>query len=156
MWLATALWDTPVHTHAHMRAHLHWHSLTSQGPVVNSEDLAEALEQGEIFGAGLDVITGEPNISPDHPLVKAKNCELSGGWMVARFVFLALPRLLHPSFASASPPSLYSPPPSTFPLWGKPWMSFALYTFPLELPTFQGSVWPRSQKRYPILRASAV
>ncbi|GFZ43670.1 hypothetical protein JCM24511_01390 [Saitozyma sp. JCM 24511] len=46
----------------------------ARGPVVNSEDLAEALEQGEIFGAGLDVITGEPNISPDHPLVKAKNC----------------------------------------------------------------------------------
>lgn len=67
MRLATPLWDTHPHTDAH--------SLTSQGPVVNSEDLAEALEQGEIFGAGLDVITGEPNISPDHPLVKAKNCE---------------------------------------------------------------------------------
>jgi glyoxylate/hydroxypyruvate reductase len=53
------------------------YELTVQGPVVNSEDLAEALEQGEIFGAGLDVITGEPHISPDHPLVKAKNCKHS-------------------------------------------------------------------------------
>lgn len=42
--------------------------------MVNSDDLADALEQGEIFGAGLDVITGEPNIGPDHRLVKAKNC----------------------------------------------------------------------------------
>jgi glyoxylate/hydroxypyruvate reductase len=42
--------------------------------VVNSDDLADALEQGEIFGAGLDVVTGEPNIGPDHRLVKAKNC----------------------------------------------------------------------------------
>lgn len=46
-----------------------------QGPIVNSEDLAEALKDGEIFGAGLDVITGEPKISGDHPLVQAKNCE---------------------------------------------------------------------------------
>lgn len=42
--------------------------------MVNSDDLADALEQGEILGAGLDVITGEPNIGPDHRLVKAKNC----------------------------------------------------------------------------------
>jgi glyoxylate/hydroxypyruvate reductase len=45
--------------------------------VINSDDLADALEQGEIFGAGLDVITGEPNIGPDHRLVKAKNCSSS-------------------------------------------------------------------------------
>ena len=49
-------------------------SSSPQGPIVNSEDLAEALEKGEIFGAGLDVITGEPHINADHPLVKAKNC----------------------------------------------------------------------------------
>lgn len=42
--------------------------------MINSDDLADALEQGEIFGAGLDVITGEPNVGPDHRLVKAKNC----------------------------------------------------------------------------------
>lgn len=44
---------------------------------MNSEDLAWALESGEIYGAGLDVITGEPHISPDHPLVKAHNCTSS-------------------------------------------------------------------------------
>ena len=43
---------------------------------MNSEDLAEALGNGTIYGAGLDVVTGEPHIGPDHPLVQAKNCEL--------------------------------------------------------------------------------
>lgn len=44
--------------------------------MVNSDDLADALEQGEIFGAGLDVITGEPNVGPDNRLVQLKNCEI--------------------------------------------------------------------------------
>jgi hypothetical protein len=42
---------------------------------VNSEDLADALEKKQIFGAGLDVIMGEPNITGDHRLVKLSNCE---------------------------------------------------------------------------------
>ncbi|ORX36051.1 hypothetical protein BD324DRAFT_646148 [Kockovaella imperatae] len=46
----------------------------ARGPIVNSEDLAEALENGTIYAAGLDVITGEPHVGPDHPLVKLKNC----------------------------------------------------------------------------------
>ncbi|RXK36516.1 glyoxylate reductase [Tremella mesenterica] len=46
----------------------------ARGPIVNSDDLAHALSTGQIFGAGLDVITGEPDISSDHPLVKAQNC----------------------------------------------------------------------------------
>ena len=46
-----------------------------QGPVVNSDHLADALEQGEIFGAGLDVITGEPNVGPENRLVQLKNCK---------------------------------------------------------------------------------
>nr|XP_018267043.1 glyoxylate reductase [Kwoniella dejecticola CBS 10117]OBR89201.1 glyoxylate reductase [Kwoniella dejecticola CBS 10117] len=48
----------------------------ARGPVVNSEDLYDALKAGQIFGAGLDVITGEPNIKPDHPLLHLDNCEL--------------------------------------------------------------------------------
>lgn len=32
------------------------------------------MDNGEIFGAGLDVITGEPNILADHPLVLNKRC----------------------------------------------------------------------------------
>lgn len=46
----------------------------ARGPIVNSDDLNAALDQGEIFGAGLDVITGEPNVAPDHPLVLNKRC----------------------------------------------------------------------------------
>lgn len=50
------------------------HVADQQGPVVNNDDLEAALNNGEIFGAGLDVITGEPNIGPDHPLVINKKC----------------------------------------------------------------------------------
>lgn len=37
-----------------------------RGPIVNEEDLAEALEKGEIAAAGLDVISVEP-IRADNP-----------------------------------------------------------------------------------------
>lgn len=46
----------------------------ARGPIVNSDDLNAALDNGELFGAGLDVITGEPHIAPDHPLVLNKRC----------------------------------------------------------------------------------
>ncbi|OCF54208.1 glyoxylate reductase [Kwoniella mangroviensis CBS 10435] len=46
----------------------------ARGPVVNSDDLHAALKSGQIFGAGLDVLTGEPNIKPDHPLLHLDNC----------------------------------------------------------------------------------
>ncbi|KAF8734913.1 D-isomer specific 2-hydroxyacid dehydrogenase family, partial [Rhizoctonia solani] len=40
------------------------------GSVVDSNALAEALKEGHIWGAGLDVVDGEPNIPADHALVK--------------------------------------------------------------------------------------
>ncbi|HZG72509.1 MAG TPA: D-glycerate dehydrogenase [Chondromyces sp.] len=43
-----------------------------RGPVVNEEDLYEALKVGEIAAAGLDVFVKEP-ISPDHPLLTLPN-----------------------------------------------------------------------------------
>jgi len=47
---------------------------TGRGDIVNEEDLAYALEQGIIAGAGLDVLSDEP-IKPDNPLLKIKNQE---------------------------------------------------------------------------------
>ena len=46
---------------------------TSRGPVVNETALAEALNAGQIAGAGLDVLAKEPP-EADNPLFTAKNC----------------------------------------------------------------------------------
>lgn len=43
---------------------------TSRGTLVDSDALATALKQGLIWGAGLDVVEGEPQVTADHPLVK--------------------------------------------------------------------------------------
>ena len=43
---------------------------TSRGSLVDSDALAKALHEGWIWGAGLDVVEGEPGIAADHPLVK--------------------------------------------------------------------------------------
>lgn len=45
----------------------------ARGGVVNSEDLADALNEGKIAGAGIDVFESEPPISSDHPLLLARN-----------------------------------------------------------------------------------
>ena len=43
---------------------------TGRGSLVDSDALAKALREGWIWGAGLDVVEGEPDIAADHPLVK--------------------------------------------------------------------------------------
>jgi glyoxylate reductase len=45
----------------------------ARGPIVDSSALADALEAGEIFGAGLDVTDPEP-LPADHRLVSLPNC----------------------------------------------------------------------------------
>ncbi len=49
---------------------------TSRGPVVNETDLAEALKNGTISAAYLDVLEKEP-MSPDTPLKNAPNCVIT-------------------------------------------------------------------------------
>ncbi len=46
---------------------------TSRGAVINEADLAYALNNDIIAGAGLDVLCEEPML-PDNPLLNAKNC----------------------------------------------------------------------------------
>ena len=46
---------------------------TSRGPLIAENDLAQALENGKVAGAALDVVSAEP-IKKDNPLLISPNC----------------------------------------------------------------------------------
>lgn len=50
---------------------------TARGAVVNSKDLADALNKGQIRAAGIDVFETEPPLAPSHPLLNCKNILLT-------------------------------------------------------------------------------
>jgi glycerate dehydrogenase len=64
---------------------------TGRGPLINEAELAEALRNGTIAGAGLDVLSVEPP-KPDNPLLSAPNCIITPH--VAWATFEARKRLL--------------------------------------------------------------
>lgn len=72
---------------------------TSRGPIIKEADLAEALNNNVIAGAGIDVLSVEPPPA-DNPLFKAKNCIITPhiAWATQE----ARQRLMHTAVSNLS------------------------------------------------------
>jgi D-3-phosphoglycerate dehydrogenase len=86
---------------------------TARGPMVDAQALAEALKNGVIAGAGIDVYSTEPP-PPDFPLFGLPNAILTphlawyseeGGWRIRELIILEIDR-----FVAGLPPRYVAKP----------------------------------------------
>jgi glycerate dehydrogenase len=89
---------TPTTKHIINREHLAWMKSsaiiinTGRGPLIDEQALADALNRGSIYAAGIDVLTEEPPVNGS-PLLTAKNCHITPH--IAWATLAARQRLMH-------------------------------------------------------------
>ncbi len=89
---------TPTTKHIINREHLAWMKPsaiiinTGRGPLIDEQALADALNRGSIYAAGIDVLTEEPPVNGS-PLLTAKNCHITPH--IAWATLAARQRLMH-------------------------------------------------------------
>lgn len=75
----------------------------ARGTLVDTDALAKALKEEWIWGAGLDVVEGEPNVTLDHPLVKEPRCAMHSLYLTTVYSLCPFDRcVMLPHIGSAS------------------------------------------------------